>query len=144
MKQLKLLIVISGLLILFVGNVGVNVFKHICQEDGVWTSYFVKTADDHCENEEKAAEHAKSCCSKEKEEQKKDCCNDQTEYFKIKLDFFNDPSVIVPLSSSIIVPSNFVFVFNETQKEYYSKNYINPPPIKAGRDILIQHQVFII
>lgn len=144
MKQLKLLIIISGLLILFVGNVGVNVFKHICQEDGVWTSYFVKTADDHCDNKEKAIEHSKSCCSKEKEEQKKDCCNDQTEYFKIKLDFFNDPSVVIPLSSSIIIPSNFTFVFNETQKEYYSKNYINPPPFKAGRDILIQHQVFII
>lgn len=144
MKQLKSLIIISGLLILFVGNIGVNVFKHICQDNGVWTSYFVKTADDHCENKEKAIKHVKSCCSKEKEEQKKDCCNDQTEYFKIKLDFFNDPSVVIAAPSSIIIPSNFGFVFNQIQKEYYSKNYINPPPIKVGRDILIQHQVFII
>lgn len=143
MKQLKSILIISGLLVLFVGNIGVSVFKHICQENGTWTSYFVQTADDNCAAE-KAAKHLKSCCSKEKENNKSDCCNDQTEYFKIKLDFFNDPSIAIPIAGAIIVPSSFVFVFHETQKEYYTANYINPPPIKAGKEILIQHQVFII
>lgn len=144
MKQLKSILIITGLLLLFVGNVGVNVFKHICAEDGVWTSYFVKTADDHCENEKEAVEHAKICCSQEKEEQKKDCCNDKTEYFKINLDFFNDPSIDIPISTAIVIPANFVFVFHETQKDYYTTNYINPPPKKVGKEILIQHQVFLI
>lgn len=144
MKQLKTLLIISGLLILFVGNIGVNVFKHICKEDGVWTSYFVKTSDDHCEKKAKVLNHVKSCCSKEEKKEKDGCCNDQTEYFKIKLDFFNDPSIVVPHLSAVIIPSHFEFVYSESKKEYFSKKYINPPPKKAGRDILTLHQVFII
>lgn len=129
---------------LFVGNIGVNVFQHICKEDGVMTSYFVKTGDDHCENKREIHQHQKSCCSSEKEDKKKDCCNDQTEFFKIDLDFFNDPSISIPTASLVFIPSNYVFVFNETQKEYYTTNYIKPPPSNSGRDILIKHQVFII
>lgn len=127
---------------LFIGNIGVNVFRHICKENGVKTSYFVKTAGDYCEKE--ASKHDMPCCSSEKENDKKDCCNDQTEFFKVKLDFFNNPSITVPIASVIVIPSNFVFVFHEIQKDYYITNYINPPPIKVGKEILIQHQVFII
>ena len=71
MKSIKSILIITGLLLLFVGNVGVNVFKHVCQENGVWTSYFVKTADDHCGDKHEAKKAVKSCCSSEKKEQKK-------------------------------------------------------------------------
>lgn len=144
MKSIKSIFIISGLLLLFVGNVGVNVFKHICQENGVWTSYFVKTADGHCGDKHEAKKAIKSCCSSEKEEKKKDCCNDQAEYFKINLDFCNDPSISVPVSSSITIPANFIFVVSETKHDYYTSKYVNPPPKKLGKDILIQHQVFLI
>lgn len=141
---MKSIFIIIGLLILLVGNVGVNVFKHICQEDGIWTSYFVKTANDHCENEEMALEHAKSCCSSDQEQEKKNCCNDQTEYFKIKLDFYNDPSIVIPSATPCTIQHSFEFVLNDIQENYYTTKYVNPPPVKAGRDILIQHQVFLI
>lgn len=144
MKQLKSIFIISGLLLLFVGNVGVNVFKHICQENGVWTSYFVQTAYDHCESQHEAVKHAKSCCAVEQEENKKDCCNDQTEFFKINLDFYNDPSISIPPTSAIIIPTNFVFVHNDIQQDYYTSKYVNPPPKRLGKDILIQYQVFLI
>ena len=144
MKQLKSIFIISGLLLLFVGNVGVNVFQHICQENGVWTSYFVQATDNHCEGEHKAVKHAKSCCAVEQEENKKDCCNDQAEFFKIDLDFYNDPSICIPPTSAIIIPTNFDFVLSETQQDYYTSKYVNPPPNKTGKDILIQHQVFLI
>ena len=143
MKRFKSILIISGLLLLFVGNVGVNVFKHICAEDGVWTSYFVKTTDDHCENEEEAEKHAQTCCSTD-EEKEEDCCNDQTEFYKIDLDYNSDPSIIVPSSNGVISPSNFEFVLNDTQQDYYTTKYVNPPPNKLGKDILIHHQVFLI
>jgi hypothetical protein len=143
-KSIRSILIISGLLLLFVGNVGVNVFKHICQENGVWTSYFVKTADDHCGDKHEAKKAIKSCCSSEKKEQKKDCCNDQTEFFKINLDFYNDPSISIPPTSAIIIPTNFVFVHNDIQQDYYTSKYVNPPPKRLGKDILIQYQVFLI
>jgi len=143
-KQLKSIFIISGLLLLFVGNVGVNVFKHICQENGVWTSYFVQTADDHCESQHEVVKHAKSCCAVEQDENKKDCCNDQTEFFKINLDFYNDPSIAIPSTVAIVNTFSFDFVLHETQQDYYTSKYVNPPPKKAGKDILIQHQVFLI
>ncbi len=144
MKSLKSIFIITGLLLLFVGNVGVNVFKHICQEDGVWTSYFVKTADDHCESKHQEAKHVKTCCSVEKEQQEKDCCNDQTEFYKIDLDFYNDPSIEIPTCVSVENTFSFEFVLHESQEDYYTKKYVNPPPKRTGKDILIQHQVFII
>ena len=144
MKQLKAIIILTGLLILLIGNIGVNVFQHICKEDGVLTSYFIKSDDHHCLDEEKIESHEMECCSKNEKQTKSDCCNDDIQYFKIKLDFFDDPSIHIPVTSVISLPSNFSFEFNETQTEYYTNNFINPPPKLSGKEILILHQVFII
>lgn len=144
MKSFKSIFIITGLFLLFVGNVGVNVFKHICEEDGVWTSFFVKTVENHCDSEDDFTNHVKSCCPSEKEKEDNDCCKDQTEFFKINLDFYNDPSIVIPATLAVVNTFSFDFILNETQKDYYTSKYVNPPPKKAGKDILIQHQVFLI
>jgi len=137
-----------GLLILFtfVGNVGMSIFTHSCEEDGVFRSYFVKTHD-HC-NEQKKVIQA-PCCKKEKntecsnEIKEKDCCNDEVDIFKINLDYFSDGQLSIPVFSICQKPIsyNFCGLFSNAI-QYNPENYIHPPPRLSGKDILIKHQVF--
>ena len=121
------------------GNIGVNVFKHICKEDGVLVSYFVNASDSHCEDHDK---DLPPCCEKEKKD--KDCCNDEVEYFKIKLDFSNSNDDYTGVNSIDSPALSQIFdVEFTTLEEYYSSRYVNPPPI-SGREILLNKQVWII
>jgi len=72
-NKLKSIVLLAALLVLFVGNVGVNVYKHICKMEGVSTAYVIPPAEDHCKKEKPTK---KICCSNSKQEQKDDCCND--------------------------------------------------------------------
>ena len=138
---MKSILLLGALLLLFVGNVGVNIFKHICKEDGVLVSYFVDNSDEHCADEQSALP---VCCQKEKKSDKKDdCCSDEVEYFKIKLDFYDSYSVDVPQAWSANVPDYFAVNTNPILFDTYKANYIDPPPI-SSREILILNQVFII
>lgn len=139
----------SSLLILliaftFLGNVGLRVFTHSCEEDGIFRSYFVELQD-HCED--KDPEVLPPCCQKEKavtcgEQIKDDCCSDEIDVYKISLDFFSEYSISTP-----DLALTETFVANWFQPEFVStdydpEHYIHPPPIRTGRQILIKNQVF--
>ena len=128
----------------FLGNVGLRVFTHSCEEDGVFRSYFVDLQD-HCED--KSEEVLPPCCIKEKATScevkfEDDCCSDQIDVFKISLDYFSEYHVAAP---ELAVAETFCF--NWFQPEFVSTEYdpehcIHPPPLRSGREILIRNQVF--
>ena len=129
---------------IFLGNVGLRVFTHSCQEDGVFRSYYVELQD-HCEVKKK--EVLPPCCRKEKvascgEKMEDDCCSDQIDVYKINLDFFSEYAVSTPDLTVAELP-----VFNWFQPEIVLSvqdpvHFIHPPPQPEGREILIRNQVF--
>lgn len=129
--------------IVFIGTIGIRVFTHSCEEDGVFKTYFVQT-NNHCEDKKK---ELPPCCKKEKEEKdKKDCCNDETEVFKLKVDyvsFWNDFSF-----QSFVIPENRSFSFEKNvvpfEKQTLQSSNSDPPPKLCGRKILLKKQVLII
>ena len=130
--------------LLFVGTIGVPVFTHSCQKEGQFTSYFLPL-NDHCEKEE--ISDLPPCCKKEKEEKdKKDCCNDETEVFKLKVDyvsFWNDFSF-----QAFQIPENTYFSFYNviilSERQTLQSCNSDPPPKLCGREILLKKQVLII
>ena len=138
MRLLKSIILLLALLLLLVGNVGVNVFKHICEEDGVTVSYFFKSVEEHCQNH---IDEPPACCKKE--EKKNDCCDDEVEFFKIKLDYYNAESKTAQQFQFATLEQYVIGSSKTTYIDYEISNYDHPPPL-SGREILIFKQVLVV
>ena len=138
MGLLKSIFLVLTLLLLLVGNVGVNVFKHICDEDGVTVSYFFKSGEEHCQDH---LDQLPSCCTKE--EKKKDCCNDEVEFFKIKLDYYTVQSKTAQQVQLAILEQDINGSLEAPRIEHKISNYLHPPPL-SGMEILIFKQVLVI
>jgi hypothetical protein len=127
--------------IVFIGTVGVRVFTHSCKEDGVFKTYFVNV-NNHCED--KKAE-LPPCCQKEKKRQK-DCCHDETEVFKLKVDYvsfwdnFSFESILIPENEQFIVIEHVV----PADQEILQGSNSDPPPKLDGRQILLKKRVLLI
>lgn len=107
---------------LFVGSVGVSVFKHICEEEGMMLSYMVDQSDEHCSDEEV------SCCSEEQEEEENDCCRDEFEFHSIKLDFHHSLDISIPIGSVALASPFFVYELPVMGAPISAVAYCNPPP----------------
>lgn len=121
----------------FIGNIGMNVFIHSCEEDGVFQSFMVKV-DHDCGHEEKSKP---SCCDKEKASG--DCCNDEVKVFQVKFDFFHSSDFQVPEIS--FLTDKPIFAFYDIQNEESNepvKYSTRPPPKPSGQHILLLNQVF--
>jgi hypothetical protein len=135
--------IIFLLSIVFVGTVGVRVFTHSCEEDGVYKTYFVQV-NNHCEDKKV---ELPPCCQKEKEKKKKkDCCHDETEVFKLKTDYlslWDDYSF-----ESISIPETLNFFLNDqivtVDEETLIASNTDPPPKLNGRQILLNKRVLLI
>ena len=132
MQLIKSILLGFAVLLLFVGNIGIDVFKHICEEDGVSVAYVINTID-HCEEH---IEDLPPCCE---DQQKDDCCDDEVAYYQLKLDYFEQfqqqqfPLVFWADFSfdDIQVPANI------SETRYFANN--DPPPIQLSRRLsLIQ------
>ncbi len=146
MKWLKPILFSALIIYLFIGNIGLSIFKHYCEEDGLFTAY-IFNSNDHCENETTDS-ILPDCCKKNKIDSKQsqfkdDCCSDEYKCFKISLDYFNgkedfcaDDFLISSASLSEIVFSHQRFYHKRTIK------YNNPPPKFHGRTLLVKNQVF--
>lgn len=142
MQKFKSGILIGFVLLLFAGNIGIDIFKHICKKDGTSYSLFLPSHD-NCgmhHNEEKPP-----CCSNKKvvyneNSVKEDCCNEEVKHLKISLDFFNNP-----LNLIAVLPNSLKIHFETKEQvvapDLFIAHYINPPP-KSGREILTIKQVF--
>lgn len=135
----KFIIINFLILFIFIGNVGMAVFTHSCEEDGTFTSYFIKT-DDHCEEEKHPS--LPVCCQKEVKKEK-DCCNDEVDIFTVKFDYFSSYELSVP---------PLYFDFKKTTFNFYiepvisslneTEHFVHPPPKPSGIELLIHNQVF--
>lgn len=137
---MKTLILIFLSVLLFLGNVGVPVFTHACEQDGVFTSFFINQQN-HCQEE---TSDLPPCCQKEK---KKNCCHDEKTVLQL------DEKYVV--THSLSIPS-FHFIYTSNQhfpscrlihhiEATSIQTWHDPPPIqKHGKELLIQHCTFLI
>jgi hypothetical protein len=134
----KPLILLFFSALLFLGNIGIPVFTHACEEDGVFTSFFIKQQN-HCQEEQT---ELPPCCQKEK---KKNCCHDEKTVVQLDEKYVQSQTLSVPTFTFICPADNALFSFHASQTEDISviQKWEDPPPIReSGRDILIQHCVF--
>lgn len=134
-------------LFLFIGTVGVNVFEHICKVDGVSVSYIVNSGEDQCgkHHDEQKVEKKQTCCHKKESNEDKGCCSNDVEYIKLKIDTdtHDDEKIVVPLQLALIAEPIIISNDFNLREDYYTANYINPPPIDSRRN-RIKKQVWII
>lgn len=135
---MKTLILIFLSALLFLGNIGVPVFTHACEEDGVFTSFFIKQQN-HCQEEQS---DLPPCCQKEK---KKNCCHDEKTVVQLDEKYVLTHAFSIPF---------FHFSFTANQPITYDPSILHsevvsiqtwddPPPLrKYGKELLIQHCVF--
>lgn len=137
--MIKGIIIFFFTLILFIGNIGIPVFTHACEEDGIFRSYFINT-ENHCENERS---DLPPCCQSE-ENEKDDCCHDETDLIQLKLDYsvtwnqfhfteyyFQTREIKAEYSSEFAL-ANTVLITNKGK---------DPPPKPWGKALLIKQQV---
>jgi len=127
-------------LLLFLGNIGIPVFTHACEEDGVFTSFFIQLQN-HCQEETEVSK-LPPCCQEEK---KNNCCSDEKTIVQLEEKYVQSPVLSVPSFAFICPAHTAVFNFHVLQTKDISvvQSWEDPPPIKeSGRDILIQHCVF--
>jgi hypothetical protein len=126
--------------LLFVGNIGIPVFTHACEEDGVFQSFFINTTN-HCEEE---VSNLPPCCTDEQSE-KDDCCHDETSVIQLKIDYslswnsFSLACFYAPLEAIIPVYTSDELLFQEPLNTNKGND---PPPKLWGKSLLIQHQTF--
>lgn len=149
MRIVQTLIGILLVAFILLGSAGLRVFKHSCEEDGIFTSYILP-ADDHCQ--EKELEELPPCCQKESVQvsccdvdvsEEDDCCSDEVDIYTVDFDFFQDNDLNVPhFTFEKILP-----LFKVLEKQHISlskgSDFLRPPPDPlSGREILIKNQVF--
>lgn len=144
MKYFRTIFILGLLSLLFVGNIGVNVFKHICKEDGVTVSYLVDRGEECCADESNEKNVPSCCHSNEEEEQDDDCCSHEVLYFKMHVDaeqhFLPNFSFCAEAELPVEIARG---VSPEYAEQEVAQGYITPPP-PNGRDILLLKQVWLI
>lgn len=135
---MKTLILFFLSALLFLGNIGIPVFTHACEEDGVFTSFFINQQN-HCQEK---TSNLPPCCQKEK---KKDCCHDEKTVLQL------DEKYVVTHGLSI-PPIHFLYPQNQHFPSYRVfplsevvsiQTWDDPPPIlKHGKELLIYHCTF--
>lgn len=134
MQLIRNVFILSIVSFLVMGSVGIDVFKHICKEDGITVTLFVE-AEHHCKEEVQT-----SCCSGHDE---KDCCDDEVQHVQIQPDYYND--FFSPEWIALITPQSLHYnVYEDVVSEEVSiSNYPQPPPL-TGRQLLTKNQVWVI
>ena len=125
-------------LLLFFGNIGIPVFTHACEEDGVFTSFFINQQS-HCQEK---ISNLPPCCQKEK---KKKCCHDEKTVVQLDEKYVQSQALSVPTFAFVCPVKTAVYSIPKSQTKELSivQTWEDPPPIReSGRDILIQHCVF--
>ena len=134
MQLIRSMFILSTVLLLLLGSAGIDVFKHICKEDGITVTLFVE-AEHHCKEEVQS-----SCCSGH---DKKDCCDDEVELVQILPEYYND----------FLTPECIIKIAQETDFYCAEEKFIleeenifihpQPPPLSVKRR-LSTNQVWII
>ena len=125
-------------IILFLGNIGVAIYTHVCEEEGSFTSLFIPD-NSHCE---KKFSKLPACCQKKK---KKDCCHNEAKVFKLQ-SVYSTSFLKLTFDSTYLVVEKSFFELNLNSillsKKYLAFSGMDPPPLLNGRKIRIRNQVF--
>ncbi len=135
---MKPLILIFLSALLFLGNIGIPVYTHACEEDGIFTSFFIEQQN-HCQE---VQFDLPPCCQKEK---KKNCCHDEKTVVQLNENYVLSQALSVSSFTFIcpVPPKTIHFKLSITREITSIQTWEDPPPIrKTGRDIRIQHCVF--
>ena len=134
MQLIRSMFILSTVLLLLLGSAGIDVFKHICKEDGITVTLFVE-AEHHCKEEVQS-----SCCSGHDE---KDCCDDEVELVQILPEYYND--VLTPECIIKIAQETYFYCAEEKFILEEENIFIHPqpPPLSVKRR-LSTNQVWII
>ena len=122
----------------FAGSVGVGVFTHFCHEDGVEQSFIIPQSN-MCEDEHEVLD---TCCSDEVHMEESECCSDQVDFFQVEFENFESRQLFSFVPEKGLDIQSLDLDFTVASNEVAPANYANPPPLRTGRQILIQHQVF--
>jgi hypothetical protein len=136
-RIVQTIVLFSLISYVLVGNVGLSVFTHTCEEDGVFRSFFIQL-DDHCASEH---EDLPACCVAEKQD--KDCCQDEEKIYKVKWDYFHHDQIDLPSFDHLEFNiTNFNYL-NFVQPVVLKTAIVRPPPLLySSRELLIKKQVF--
>lgn len=136
-------------LFLLIGTVGVGVFSHVCEEDGLEVSYFVpndEVCDDHGHDnhhqDEKEAHHEDPCCCDEGSESD-GCCSVSIELVKLHLEFLNKLEVKAILNATTFVAPVWIVDTPLVSTDVQKYSGTDPPP-QQGKEILIDIQQWLI
>ena len=137
MRIVQTIILFSLISYVFVGNVGLSVFTHTCEEDGVFRSFFIQL-DDHCASEH---EDLPACCVAEKQD--KDCCQDEEKIYKVNWDYFHQDQIDLPSFDNLEFTITKFNYLNFVQPVVLKTAIVRPPPLLySSRELLIKKQVF--
>jgi hypothetical protein len=123
-----------------------SIFKHYCEEEGLFISYFINTQQ-HCKVDEVEKNNLPDCCKKKQTNSldafTEDCCSDEYKVFKVALDYCNDKQDLGFNESVIFDDHIFKYVmYSEKISSFTIHKYNNPPPKFFGKSLLIKNQVF--
>jgi hypothetical protein len=138
MKITRKIICFIILSYVLVGSIGVQIFIHSCQEDGVSKSFGIKL--EHvCEHDKHAANKLKqSCCHTNIQ---KNCCSDQVQVVYYEFDYFQN----FDLNYFLVEQRDIKPIFFQNKALVKKKliiPHLRPPPKLAGTKLLIAIQTF--
>lgn len=113
-------------------------FTHACEEDGVFTSFFIDQQS-HCQE---VASNLPPCCQKEK---KKNCCHDEKTVLQLDEKYVQSQGISIPSIAVLFLEKTprFNSTFHHSAVSQTVETWEDPPPIrKAGKALLIQHCIF--
>jgi hypothetical protein len=146
-KLIQKSIIYSLIGLIFFGSVGVSVFSHFCSIKGTDYSFFVKK-EDSCKIKVSNQVKIESCCHKKVQESNEKissekCCKEEMSVYKLNTENY---SKILKLKQHVKYYKSFSY-FSELFPTIFSKEEQiaqneNGPPIKSGKKIIIENQVF--
>lgn len=143
MNWLKSTVLLISAVFLFLGTIGVDVFSHICDENGMAVSYFVEdesVCKSHKHDQHQDA-HQNSCCGEKEED--RSCCETTVTHVQVKLDFAN--KIIV---KPVIIPEIPVITIWEMEEsvteEFIHLSSGNDPPPLLTKERLVRIQTWLI
>jgi hypothetical protein len=139
MRVLKSITAILLLLLVFFANTGVVITKHRCKMRGERIFIFTKPSDFCCSQTPKS-----QTCSV----QATTCCLEQNNFYKLTSDFqFSCYSLdLGEIQSNLIaiLESKSIFLLYKPLTIPNLSNFPNPPPLPAGKTLLLYIATFLI
>lgn len=131
---------------LLMGSIGISIFSHACEEDGVNVSYFSPDEDicgKHEHEKVKELDNCDDCCCDEDENTEDDCCSTSSELLKVNLDYLNKIHVKAILIQQEAIAPVWIAEVPFVSEEIEQASGSDPPP-KPSREILIDIQTWLI